>query len=94
MGVTMSTTVAMIDPQNAAAGLIVLVAVGYLARRVWLSVRRQRLGGCGNCGTCPAEASESASGGSVETAHGRPLITLESLARTARREPREPSQSH
>jgi hypothetical protein len=42
MGATMSTTVAIIDPQSAAAGLIVLVAAGYLARRVWLSVRRQR----------------------------------------------------
>ena len=83
----MSTTAVNIDWQSAAAGLIVLVAAGYLARRVWLSVRRQRLGGCGSCATCPAEES-----GNAASADGRPLVSLESLAGSAHREPLEPSQ--
>lgn len=88
----MSTTAVIIDPQSAAAGLIVLVAMGYLVRRVWLSVRRQRLGGCGKCSTCPVEANGNTTGGAMETDAGRPLVTLEALARSARREPLEPSQ--
>jgi len=80
----MSTLAASINWQSAAAGLIVLVAVGYLAHRLWLSVRRQRLGGCGSCASCPAD----------ENADGRPLVSLESLAGTARRQPFEHSQSN
>ncbi len=85
----MSTTAVNIDWQSAAAGLIVAVAAGYLARRVWLAVLRQRLGGCGTCSTCPAEESRNQA-----SADGRQLVSLESLARSARREPLEPSQSH
>lgn len=85
----MSTLAANINPQSAAAALIVLVAVGYLARRVWLSVRRQRLGGCGSCASCPADEN-----GNLESADGRPLVSLESLADSARREPFEHSQPH
>lgn len=82
----MSTTAVNIDWQSAAAGLIVLVAVGYLARRVWLSVLRQRLGGCGTCATCPAEESGNKANGHAATPDGRPLVSLESLAGSARRD--------
>jgi hypothetical protein len=66
-----------IDWQNAAAGLIALAAAGYLGRRMWMSVRSRRLGGCGACATCPAEGSSD----------GRPLVTLESVTASARRDP-------
>lgn len=87
----MSILAANIDPQSAAAGLIVLVAVGYLARRVWHSVRSKRLGGCGACATCPVDANSNNSNGNLasgnqQSVDGRPLVSLESLAGSARRD--------
>jgi hypothetical protein len=95
----MSILAASIDPQTTAAGLIVLVAVGYLARRVWLSVRSKRLGGCGTCATCPVDSKGNDSSGNLasgnqQSVDGRPLVTLESLAGSARRENLKQTQAH
>ncbi|MGD9646515.1 MAG: hypothetical protein AB7U73_12440 [Pirellulales bacterium] len=66
----------LIDWQTAGAGVIVLVAAVYLARRAWLTLRGRRAAGCGTCPTCPVE------GGPEQP----PLVTLESLAASGRRE--------
>jgi len=90
----MSILAANINPQSAVAGLIVLVAVGYLARRVWLSVRRQRLKGCGSCASCPVDSNGNVASDNQKSADGRPLVSLESLAGSARREASETVQRH
>ncbi|MBX9788511.1 MAG: FeoB-associated Cys-rich membrane protein [Pirellulales bacterium] len=72
---------ATIDWQSTVAGLIVLAAAGYLARRAWQTVCRQRTTSCGACASCPAER------GSTEP----PLVALEALAGSVRREPLEQS---
>lgn len=73
---------ATFDWQSAVAGLIVLVAAGYLARRAWQAMRRQRAASCGACASCPAER------GSTEP----PLVAFEALAGSVRREPRDESR--
>ena len=78
----MHVLAATIDWQGAGAGLIVLVAAGYLARRAWQAARRQPTRGCGACASCPTEQ------GSTE----RPLVALEVLASSVRREPMEESR--
>jgi len=52
--------------QDIIAAAIVLAAVVYLARQLWLVLGRKRAGGCGtSCGQCPTNAAES-----------RPLVSL------------------
>lgn len=47
--------------------LVVTLAVAYVARRAWLTLRAGK-SGCGGCGTCPGNATE-------------PLIQLEPTPR-------------
>jgi hypothetical protein len=44
------------DWQNLAAAVIVVAAVGFLARWGWRSLRRA--GGCGSCGDCPSTSEQ------------------------------------
>jgi hypothetical protein len=40
--------------QNAAVLVVVVAAIGYLARGAWQTLARRKAAGCGSCGTCPA----------------------------------------
>ena len=53
--------------QEIVTGAIVLAAVAYLARQLWLLLGRKRTGGCGaSCGQCTTSPAED-----------RPLVSLE-----------------
>ena len=54
-----------LDWQNILALVVVGVAIGYAARRVWRAVALKKVGRCGGCTSCPTPDDR------------RPLVSLD-----------------